>query len=445
MNSSNENMPNQSEARNSYPTPEAFAPDVYAIDFGTSNSLLAAANRNGTHPPIPLDAGAPDPTVLRSILYFPDDPGCFIGASALDEYVRRGMQGRLIRSLKRFLPMRDFTGTVIGRRRYRLPELIAAILREMRERADRTFGCNVTRVVLGRPARFARGNEEDQFAEDRLREAAILAGFQDVTFCPEPVAAARDFRDALADPKLVLIGDFGGGTSDFSVVRMHRGTFEPGDVLATGGVSVAGDALDGSIMRHSLSVHFGSNVTYRAALGKNVLSMPTALMAKLCSPAEIALLSQRDTRAFLDDIRLSALGPDDRRVMSQLQCLAEDALGFQLFDSIETAKRQLSVADDAPVDFEYPGIEIHHALHRAAFESGAERELQSIIASLDETLERAGIAAEAIDIVCLTGGTSRVPRIAAALSERFPGALLHRLRGFHSVVQGLAEEARRLA
>src|SRR6185436_7788300 len=145
-----------------------FVPDVYAIDFGTSNSLLAAANRTEVHAAVPLDPLAEDPTVLRSVLFFPDaqalqEERCFFGKAALDEYVQRGSQGRLLRSLKRFLPMRGFVRTQIGTQSYSLEELIAAVLRELRLRADRFFGARVQRALLGRPARFSSRPEEDAF------------------------------------------------------------------------------------------------------------------------------------------------------------------------------------------------------------------------------------------------------------------------------------------
>ena len=136
-----------------------FVPEVYAIDFGTSNSLLAAADRHEVHPAVPLDERAEDPTVLRSVLFFPEatsagEERCFFGKAALDEYVARGSRGRLLRSLKRFLPARGFVRTQIGSQSYTLEQLIAGVLRELRQRADRFFGARVERALLGRPARF---------------------------------------------------------------------------------------------------------------------------------------------------------------------------------------------------------------------------------------------------------------------------------------------------
>jgi hypothetical chaperone protein len=424
-----------------------FVPEVYAIDFGTSNSLLAAANRAEVHPAVPLDEQAEDPTVLRSVLFFPEadslrEEQCFFGKSALDEYVARGARGRLLRSLKRFLPARGFSRATIGLRSYTLEELIAAVLREMKQRADRFFGARVERVLLGRPARFSNRDDDDAFAEGRLRAAARLAGFTQVDFCPEPVAAARDFRGELQGPKLLLIGDFGGGTSDYSLVRMSDGGFSLENVLATYGVSVAGDALDGSLMRSKLARHFGAEVRYRVPLGDNVLRMPRPLMEKLCSPAEMSLLAQRDAQSFLRDVRSWSLGPEDRRHIYQLLTLVDDTLGFVVFEAVEQTKKQLSSERTTLFSFHDPGIDIDQEFTREEFERGSQRELDAIVAALDGTLQRAGVSADAVDLVCLTGGTARVPRVREALTQRFGTERLHSLSGLHAVVEGLARQAR---
>jgi hypothetical chaperone protein len=423
-----------------------FVPEVYAIDFGTSNSLLAAANHTEVHPAIALDEQAEDPTVLRSVLFFPEaadlgEERCFFGKAALEEYVARGSRGRLLRSLKRFLPVRSFVRTQIGSQSYTLEQLIAGVLRELRLRADRFFGAQVERVLLGRPARFGSNAEEDALAQERLRQAALLAGFRHVDFCPEPVAAARDFRGQLAQDQLLLVGDFGGGTSDYTLVRVSEGGFALRDVLATHGVSVAGDALDGSLMRSELARHFGAEVSYRVPLGDNVLTMPRPLMEKLCSPAEMSLLGRRDAQTFLRDVRGWSLGPEDRHHIDQLLTLVEDTLGFVVFEAVEHTKKQLSNEASALFSLHVPGIDIDQEFTRSGFESGAQRPLRSIVAALDETLEQAGVTAADVGLVCLTGGTARVPAVRQALTERFGAERLHSLRGLHAVVEGLARHA----
>lgn len=418
---------------------------VYAIDFGTSNSLLAAAEPGGKiHPPIALDPHAPDPSVLRSILYFPTMHQVFYGAEAIRKFIDNDGKGRLIRSIKKQLPARSFIGTWIDDRPVNLEDLIGYFLKEVRKRANAHFGEDVESVVLGRPARFSDVDIDDSFAQYRLEQAARIAGFKHIAFCPEPVAAAHEFRLGMTEPKLVLVADFGGGTSDYTIVRLSRDAFRDADVLAIGGVALAGDALDGSVMRQRISRHFGASVEYRVPFGSNVLRMPAHLIDKICSPSDISLLTKRDAIEFLQRVRQWALGPDDRRRMDALFCLIEDQLGFSVFEAIEGAKRALSTAGAAPFVFEHGLVDIREILARKDFEDAIHAPLTRICDALDDTVKRAGIRFEDVDIVCCTGGTAKVPAIQRELVKRFGAAKVLEHNHFHSVVRGLAERARAL-
>jgi hypothetical chaperone protein len=419
------------------------APLIYAIDFGTSNSLLAAADATRVYEPIPLDPSAPNPTIFRSVLHFSEEGEWAFGAEALRAFVAQGMRGRLMRSVKRFLPMKSFNETHLGTRKAKLEEIVGVFLREMRTRANRHFDADVRRVLLGRPARFSEDPEEDRLAESRLADAARFAGFDDVMFCAEPEAAAHDLGANMTEDCTVLVVDLGGGTSDYTVVRFHGD--DPLQVLATFGVPVAGDAIDGSLMRHSISKHFGAGVVYKAPFGANTLTMPRGLMDRLCVPAEICLLGRRDVMAFLKDIRAWSLGEDDERVMDQLLRLVEDSLGFQVFEAIEATKVALSSADETTFVFDYPGIEIDELVTRAVFEGGSRVHVDRILAALERTLALGNLSPSDIDRVCLTGGTARLPRIAERLAEQFGSQKLHSMSAFHSVIQGLAQRARTLA
>jgi hypothetical chaperone protein len=418
-------------------------PTVYAIDFGTSNSLLAGANASEVSAPIPLDPSASDPAVFRTIVHFSEESVWSFGAKALPAYVAASMRGRLLRSIKRFLPMRSFVQTTLGRRSVKLEELVGIFLREMRTRANEHFGADVKNVLLGRPARFSLDEEDDELAESRLAQAALFAGFENIAFCPEPEAAAFDYRRGMSSTCTVLVADLGGGTSDYTVVRFHDdGRTE---VLATYGVPLAGDAVDGTIMRHKVSRHFGAEVTYKVPFGSNTLSMPKSIVERLCVPADLCLLSRRDVVAFLKDVRAWSLGPEDENAIDQLLVLIDDALGFQVFEEIESTKRTLSFAPDAKFAFTYPGIEISEHVTRDAFDDGSKNVLARILSGVDTTLELAKIAPSEIDRVCVTGGTARLPRVADFLRERFGSEKLHQLSSFQSVISGLAERARHLA
>jgi hypothetical chaperone protein len=421
------------------PLPVTTLPTLYAIDFGTSNSLLAAASRDRVFDPVPLDPLAADPTILRSILCVPDAGGVFVGVEALQQFVAHGGEARLLRSIKRHLGSRSFRGTLIRGRMVSAEELVGGVLRQMRVRADAHYGIEVKRALLGRPVRFA--GEDDTFAEARLRKAAQVAGFEEVHFLPEPVAAARAFGAAAEREELALIGDFGGGTSDFTVLRVGPRTMKAGDVLAVGGVAVAGDALDASLMRENVARHFGAEVRYRAPFGKNVLQMPQGIMQQLCSPAHLSMLQRRDVASFLADVRRWSLRDEDRKKMDQLTVLVEETLGFDLFEAIERAKRELSAAERAEIVFSRAGIDVRERVTRAGFEAASRREMDEILSCLDGTVRAAGVRFEDIGVVCCTGGTARVPRIASEIQRRLPAARMEQFKGFHSVVEGLASEA----
>lgn len=414
-------------------------PTIYAIDFGTSNSLLAAANAERVFEPVPLDPHAPDPTILRSVLCFPEAGGVFVGVEALTRFIHHAGEARLLRSMKRHLGARGFRGTALGGRFVSAEALVGMLLRKMRERADAHYGVEVRRVLLGRPVHF--DGEDDAWAESTLRRAAELAGFEEVQFLPEPVAAARAFAAVSREEELALIGDFGGGTSDFTVLRVTPKDLEKSEVLAVGGVAVAGDALDSAIMRSRVARHFGAEVRYRTPFGKNVLQMPHGVLTHLCSPAHLSILQRRDLATFLADVRQWSLSSGDRRAMDQLNTLVEDGQGFQLFEAIERAKKELSAAEGAEVRFSVPGIEVHEPVTRAGFEEASERELAAILRCLEETVSAAGVRPEDVAVVCCTGGTARVPRLAAEIRARLPAARVEQFRGFHSVVEGLAREA----
>ncbi|HEY6879180.1 MAG TPA: Hsp70 family protein, partial [Polyangiales bacterium] len=321
----------------------------------------------------------------------------------------------------------------------------ATILRVMRQRACAHFQSDVDRVVLGRPARFSNLDEEDQLAEARLRKAALLAGFNEISFCPEPVAAAYDFASDLEEPKLVLVIDLGGGTSDFTLVRMSKAGFAVDDVLAVGGVAVAGDALDGALVRAAVARELGSEAPYRVPFGSNVLTMPQDLIDLLSSPADLTLSDRTRTLRRLAEMKRGLVDRGQETLLEKFEVVVEDGVGFELYEAVERAKRGLSEQAQAQLSLAYPGAEIERVVQRAEFVASAERPLGRIVEALQRTLDNGGVRGEDVQIACLTGGTSRVPVVREALMQLLPNAQPRTLRSFHSVVQGLARRAQELA
>lgn len=418
---------------------------VYAIDYGTSNSLLGAASATQTLSLCPLDNDASDQTILRSIIYLPSMREIYFGKRAIQEFINHDMEGRLIRSIKKYLPIRSFIGTYVDDRPMNLEDIIAAFLREMRRRANEHFRSDVDAVVLGRPARFSDNADDDKFAQYRLERAAREAGFKHIEFFAEPIAAAFGFRKKMQGEKIVAVVDLGGGTSDFTVMRLDQGNYRESSVLAIGGVSIAGDALDSALMRSRIIPHFGSDVTYKVPFGSNVLKMPVSLMEKLCSPPDISLLRKRDTIEFFKNVQSWALGGDDRRKMDNLFCLLDNQLGFSVFEEIEGTKRRLSDSIQTQFHFQYPGLQIRESISRNEFNAYAQERVDRIMGTLDETLREAQVSSNDVDVVVCTGGTARVPVIFDELVRRFGRQKIEHHNFYHGVVEGLCDRAKELA
>ncbi len=410
---------------------------IYAIDFGTTNSLLGAVDGATLYPPIALDPDARDPSILRSLLYFPNRTKCYYGSQAISEFAKHDMEGRLIRSIKKFLPVRSFIGTFVEERPMNLEDIIGYFLGEMRRRANSHFNQEVDTVLLGRPARFSQDDSDDQFAQYRLERAAKVAGFKNIQFCPEPVAAAYEFKKNIKNEKVVLVADFGGGTSDFTVIKISDEKYRPSDVLSIGGISIAGDSLDGAIMRRRISTHFGADVKYQVPFGSNVLTMPVHLMEKICTPAEISLLRKRDTMEFFRNVRSWSLGDRDRAKMDHLFCLIDEQIGFQVFEEIERTKRALSEKAAEHFSFHQSGVDIEEKITCEEFDHYTEEMVDKIFTVMDQTVKSAGLKYADIDIVCSTGGTAKVASIRKGLEGRLGQTKVREHNHFHSIVYGL--------
>lgn len=416
-------------------------PNIYAIDFGTTNSLLAGANNEHPFDPIPLDSAGHSPAVLRSTMYFSKQGPVSFGHSAIKAYLEESGEGRFLRSIKRFLPLSSFTSTNIHQKSYSLENLIGRFLRELKKRADNHFEIDCKRVLLGRPARFSLVEKEDQLAQTRLEKAAQEAGFDEIHFFPEPLAAAFDYRRSLQEEKVVLIVDLGGGTSDFTVIRLRPKGYSDSDVLSLGGVSIAGDALDGSIMGDIISPHFGAKVKYRFPMSSNTLEMPASLKFHLRSPAEITMLQRSHIHSFLMEVKKSTLSIEDEQKMENLFVLVEDNLGFKIFDAIETSKIESCQMGISELTFDYSPIEIHEELTYENFLGVNQENIQKIFATLDETVKSAQVTAKDIDLICCTGGTAQVPEVRKQLEIRFGPQKIQTMDNFQSVINGLSQRA----
>lgn len=423
---------------------------IYAIDFGTSNSLMSCVQPpeekiSSTQMSSVQKSPHQDILPLRSIMYFDKAKNIYFGETAIQQYIQDSAEGRLIRSIKRFLPMPNFTSTRIGNTAYRLEELIARFLRELKSRMDRQIQADVTSLVLGRPAKFSTDPQRDSLAQNRLEKAAQLAGFENIYFLPEPIAAAYSFRKQVEKEKIILISDLGGGTSDFTIFRLDPSHSLECDVLALHGIPIAGDAMDARIMDQKISHFFASNVEYRLPMSNNVLKMPSLLRQKLSTPAEITLMSNSDIMGFLQDVRRNTFRPEDQEKFENLFCLISENLGFALFDKIESLKKNLGRAEKEKFEFKKYEIDIEKEFLKTEIFQSLESPVSQIIETLQETLNMAQLKPSDIDYICCTGGTSYLQSIQEALKNLFGLEKIQNFDNFQSVINGLTMHAERIS
>jgi hypothetical chaperone protein len=425
-------------------------PAAIGIDFGTTNSSVALATEGEDVRLVNFAANGSAIESYRSILFLQQlKEGTkarlhsTTGPAAIEAYLHVEHSGRLIQSLKSWLTSRTLTGTEIFGRRYTLEDLIARILADLRQHAEKAFGFPVRDVVVGRPVRFvgAETPEDDTFAEERLRAAFLQAGYDSVRFEMEPVGAAYHYESTLDHDELILIGDFGGGTSDFSLLRVGPGIRSRGrtsaDLLGNSGVGLAGDALDAKIVRKLVSPELGLG-TMEQSLGKVLPAVPNWVYAKLEHWHHLSFLRTRAVVEMLNGARTRAFEPDK---IEALQTLIDEDLGYQLHRAVGRLKVELSSADKAEFRFTDGTLNIRAAVERRDFESWIEEELTAIRICVDDLLRSTSVPASAVDRVFLTGGTSFVPAVRKIFADRFGPERVVTGNEFTSVARGLALSA----
>ena len=422
------------------------------MDFGTTNSAVAVAPDVGAARIVPFSTADGPVSTLRSVLAFDrhhrDAAGKIaplVGHQAIDAYLHGDGEGRFLQSFKSYLTSRAFTSTSIMGSVYTLEDLIALIVENLRRHAAATTGSDVRRIVAGRPVRFvAEGGEtEDDYATGRLLAAFAKAGIDDVAFEYEPIAAAYYYESTLSRDETVLVADFGGGTSDFCLIRLGPGRARlnrPEDaIVGTSGVGIAGDAFDRRIVQHGIAQHFGKNATFES--NAKTLPVPAWIYGKLERWHHIGFLNVPSTLRLLRELEDKVDRPDQ---LGQLLALIEYNLGYHLYRSVEQAKVALSEVDATEFTFDHDPVTIRRRITRAEFEDWIAPELSSIENCVDGLMENTGIRTDQVDRVFLTGGSSLVPAVRAIFAQRFGTGKLSAGGEFISVASGLAHRAREM-
>ena len=416
------------------------------FDFGTTNCALAVVAPDGAPRLAHFSGPDGDVATFRSILYFDREERGAVeihaGPGALLHYLdREEHDGRLVQSLKSFLASRLFSSTRIFDQTYRLEDLIALLARKLREEAERSLGMPIKHAVVGRPVHFvgAANDEDDALAQRRLEAALHNAGFVDITFEYEPVGAAYHYERDLERDERILIADFGGGTSDFSLLwvgpsyRARRSEA----ILGQDGVDVAGDSFDGKIVRHKVAPLLGRNSEFESLYGRR-LPVPGWIYVHLERWHHVSFLKSRRTMQLLLDLRREALEPSK---LDALVRIVEQDLGFLLYRAVERAKRELSEQSNARLRLEHDVITLDAEITRSEFDGWISEELAKISGCVDRLLARTGLTAERVDRVFMTGGSSFVPAVRALFERRFGAEKLRGGQELTSVASGLALRA----
>lgn len=402
---------------------------IYGIDFGTSNSVLTALHIESKEI-VKIQSE-------HSVLYFQDDEQFCFGKEAIGRYVSNNMKGRLLKSVKTLLPQTSFTFTYIFGKKYTAEDLVALMLAHLKSKTDEYLGEEVTEVVLGRPVVFSEDREKDKLAEKRLLNAARKAGFEKIWFQYEPIAAGFSYEQSIQKPETVLIGDFGGGTSDFTLMKLGEGTNSlsdrRSDILKTGGLHIGGDDFDSSIMWNKLVPYFGYGLKYDN-YGK-LLDLPVHIFRTLCEWDQMAFLKEGNIRRSLEDYYHATRRND---ALKRLMALIDENLGFSLFQAIEQSKIGLSANDLSQIDFTRSLIDIHEQIRLEEFNTFIQKDIEKIDHFLTTFLKEAGHEPEQVQTIFLTGGTSSLSAIQDLFKKRFPENVIRSGDNFNSVAQGLA-------
>ncbi len=411
------------------------------LDFGTSNSAIGVA-RDKMAALAPIEAGN---TLMPSAVFFDYETKgrMLFGNEAISAYVGQ-TEGRLMRALKSILgsPLID-EETSLGGRKVPLTEVIEIFVRHLKHKAEAFAGQEITSVVHGRPVRFVDGDDRaDARAQEVLEVIARRAGFRDVTFVYEPIAAAHQYEQTVQNEELVLIADIGGGTSDFSVVRVgpqHRERVDrSGDVLANAGVRVGGTDFDTALSLAAVMPLLGLGTQL---IEKN-LPMPNALYHELATwPTINFAYTYKNERAIAELLPLAC----EPWKVERLLKIVHQRLGHRLAFAVEDAKIVLSAEERAAVPLAFLEADLAITATRRDFDVAIEARMDRLHRTAGDCIAAAGVTPAAIDTIFLTGGSSRVPAVRAAIGRAAPSTRLAGGSDLLSVALGLTQMAGRMA
>ena len=408
------------------------------LDFGTTNTVATMINAGGQAEAVHFTHDAETFDAFRSVLCFwetHDDDARRVSAEAgpwaIDQFLELAGDCRFIQSFKTFAASPLFSDTLIYNRRLKFEDLMSNFLRHVRTHAGIELP---KRVVVGRPVKFAGAAPDEALARTRYEAALRAVGFEEIHHVYEPVAAAYFFAQRLKTDATIVVADFGGGTSDFSVVRFSRGPngleYSP---LAHAGVGIAGDAFDYRIIDQVVARAFGKGSEYKS--WDKILPVPNGYFTKFSRWNELSIMRHSKDYRDLQQLVRSSLDPE--RIRAFLAFLDADA-GYAMNRAVTAAKVELSQADEGKLSFHVAGVDIERTIKRSEFEKWIAPELQEIGACVDRALAEANLREGDVDRVFLTGGSSFVPAVRKLFETRFGSAKIETGDQLVSIAYGLA-------
>jgi hypothetical chaperone protein len=401
------------------------------LDFGTTNTVVSM-RRGDDVTTLNFDTKHGLLDTVRTVLAMWQDPSkpvssVAVGRDALAEFSEFPDDTRLIQSLKSYAANPLFRQSMILNKPYTFALLMQSFIEQLFRLSDVDLS-TVGKITVGRPVKFAGYSPDENLALTRYREVFTAIGVPEIEFVYEPVAAALTFARRLTKSATVLIADFGGGTTDFSVLKLSNTSHE---VLGVGGIGIAGDQFDYRIVVNAVLPHLGLGTQYRSMGGKT-LDLPKHVFHSLARWNELSFLRSNKEYAELQDLGAHATTPEK---LNRFFHIVDHNKGLDLYDAVSTVKRQLSTQDMATLHFEKLDIKIS----RDDFECWIADDLGRIAASLNTTMEKIGCADDDIDSVFLTGGTSLVPSVRQIFADRFGEHKLHAGDELISVAKGLSQ------
>jgi hypothetical chaperone protein len=411
--------------------------NALGIDFGTSNSTVGWLQPDASTL-LALEDGK---ITLPSVLFFNfEERRPVYGRLALHEYLE-GYEGRLMRSLKSLLGSKLLKSetTVLGSA-MPFKQILGLFLAELKQRAEVFAQRPFEQVVLGRPVFFVDDDEKaDAEAADTLSSVAKAIGFKDVSFQFEPIAAAFDYESTISREELVLIVDIGGGTSDFSLIRLaperHMQADRHTDILATGGVHIGGTDFDKQLSLHTVMPLFG----YGSRM-KSGAPMPTSTHLNLATWHTINAVYAQKSQLALKSMRYDCL---DTSGVDRLLKLIELRAGHWLAMQMEESKIALSSVQQQHLSLQRIEAELAVTLTRSDLNNAIDGLLERVRGSVAQLLNKAGVSVAQVDTVFFTGGSSGIPALRQQIAALLPNARHVEGNVFGSIGSGLAIEAKK--